>query len=765
MRFNEIDDHIYDIHKLQKERKYENQKTISELKINGQMFIGTEAVVSGIQNKMQEELKPYNDVNKDDPPSMEETRFLDLLPQVQWNEEEINKLTSPTTEEEISQILNFEVDLDSAPGDDGITARFIKLFWGFASYRKLFIQFLNSSRSKGNLGCIDNLGIMVVKNKNTHSIEYNKKRKLTKVNKDSNIGNGKVWTNRMKNVILPKILPKIQFNCQKDINITDEVREIRAVNQHLLGQNDLQIDGTILSIDFNNAYRSCSLRWFNLVLKHLNLPVQFVEWFWMMYNELGIMIVINNFKSDVIKVERGFMEGHPPSMAAFVVAIIPLMVALESEITGITTNDGVTHKLKAFADDLKLFLENLDEINPCYNIICSFEEVSGLKMHRDPTREKCQALPFGKHKLYANWPEWITVKDSIKIVGVFFSNISGSFELLNTNLVKKNFYNALQKWQGTRGTLYQKVYIVNTFLFSKLWYVAQVVKLDKDEVNLMLRKAMNFIYGGENERPVRVLNFRNTLQGGLGLTQPMLKSKALMIKSMYKEYIQNGWNIGNINNLYGYPNLFKDLYDLNIVAEPVKKIYAKLVDKLISKNESLIPSRNEKRTGGIKWSITWKNIGLLRGVNAAEKIFAWKVSQDMLPIGRRIHRANVEKRCLLKSIDGTECQVVPDIYHAFATCSSVKQSFQFIREITGLFLKRSIDDKNLLFLSFNHRDSRKLKVAIWFVVKSLYLLYIDKLFNKTQLLAEIRRNLDWNIDHMRKIGSLDEMKIFRDILK
>ena len=38
-----------------------------------------------------------------------------------------------------------------------------------------------------------NLGIMAVKNKNTLSNEYKKKQKLTKINKDSNVGNGKVW--------------------------------------------------------------------------------------------------------------------------------------------------------------------------------------------------------------------------------------------------------------------------------------------------------------------------------------------------------------------------------------------------------------------------------------------------------------------------------------------------------------------------------------------------------------------------------------------
>ena len=71
---------------------------------------------------------------------------------------------------------------------------------------------------------------MVVKNKKAQSIDYEKKRKLTKINKDSNVGNGKIWSNRLKTIILPKILPSNQFNCQSDVNIVDEICEIKNIN-------------------------------------------------------------------------------------------------------------------------------------------------------------------------------------------------------------------------------------------------------------------------------------------------------------------------------------------------------------------------------------------------------------------------------------------------------------------------------------------------------------------------------------------------------
>ena len=61
------------------------------------------------------------------------------------------------------------------------------------------------------------------------------------------------------------------------------------MNRYLLGQDEQnQLSGSILSIDFKDAFRSVSLRWFRLVLEYLRLPEELIKWFWMMYNDLYI---------------------------------------------------------------------------------------------------------------------------------------------------------------------------------------------------------------------------------------------------------------------------------------------------------------------------------------------------------------------------------------------------------------------------------------------------------------------------------------------
>ena len=74
-------------------------------------------------------------------------------------------------------------------------------------------------------------------------------------------------------------------------------------------------------------------------MERIGLPKEYINWFWTMYRNLGIKIVVNGYLSNMLEVKRGFMEGHPPSMAAFVISMIPLMNKLESVITGITTQD------------------------------------------------------------------------------------------------------------------------------------------------------------------------------------------------------------------------------------------------------------------------------------------------------------------------------------------------------------------------------------------------------------------------------------------
>ena len=117
-------------------------------------------VVNAIEDKMRLELESHLDTELNDPPSNEEGEFISKIDGIQLTEDERESLIRPIEEEEIGFILGLEVDKDPSPGEDGITYRFIEIFWRSSEYRHLFIKYLNYIREYGSLNLVENIGVM-----------------------------------------------------------------------------------------------------------------------------------------------------------------------------------------------------------------------------------------------------------------------------------------------------------------------------------------------------------------------------------------------------------------------------------------------------------------------------------------------------------------------------------------------------------------------------------------------------------------------------
>ena len=283
----------------------------------------------------------------------------------------------------------------------------------------------------------------------------------------------------------------------------------------------------------------------------------------------------------------------------------------------------------------------------------------------------------------------------------------------------------------------------------------------------ILSKALAFIYGGENERPVNSVNFRSTAEGGLGLFHPVVKAKALMVKNMYRELLSIQGNIHDLEKIvkvYGYTEDFMDIIENGLSTSPSKNIYDHMIKEVTHRNGSLIPSRREKKVSNVKWGLVYKNFKLLSGITAEERCFAWKLSQDMLAVGRRIFRRNAERRCMAILADGSLCEEIQDLDHAFKNCDSVVETYDMIIQVLNRLTERNISSDLLLHLAFNHRRKQTLKGALWFAVKAMYYIFIKKMFNREQILREIVKEIDWNLRLNRKVGSQGEIVKLKQIL-
>ena len=171
-----------------------------------------------------------------------------------------------------------------------------------------------------------------------------------------------------------------------------------------------------------------------------------------------------------------------------------------------------------------------------------------------------------------------------------------------------------------------------------------------------------------------------------------------------------------------------------------KEIYVTLRTQFTRVHTSLIPSRIEKKMTGIKWTRSYKNLYSLGTLSAKEKEFGFMLVLDLLPVRGRIHRANADKRCLRRGPTG-ECQHIQDRIHYFIGCTSVISIFSMFREILWQFLKRKVDDLEILHLSFSVTNKRRTRIGIWLALKFMFYLFSENLLDFKAVMLKISSNI------------------------
>ena len=150
-------------------------------------------------------------------------------------------------------------------------------------------------------------------------------------------------------------------------------------------------------------------------------------------------------------------------------------------------------------------------------------------------------------------------------------------------------------------------------------------------------------------------------------------------------------------------------------------------------------------------------------MNAHEKEFAWKLTQDMLYIGRRIHRANVEKECKNEIGNMGLCKEIPDLLHTFVTCDGVKDLYGEVVRIIEKVFNVSIKAEEMITMSFMDRNIMKMRLMLWSVIKILYGIYMK--VGRTDLFIGLLRDLEWIQQNNLRIGTVEMMRTLGDEVK
>jgi len=238
------------------------------------------------------------------------------------------------------------------------------------------------------------------------------------------------------------------------------------------------------------------------ILRKYGFPPEYLNWIKVIYTDLRASLLINGYQSTIFNIERSVKQGDALSCALFVIAMDPLLRAIEKDtriqpVTVIDKNNTIRNLTKtvSYADDITGICANEEGINAIIELYTKFSNTSGIKLNINKT----EILVLGKLNniqrtfiIKSGTSQYIiTDQDAVKVCGITFSN--NEEVAYKENVTKKidKLEGQLNVWRQRNLTLQGKILIVKTFGISQLVYSmrATVIKnKDLKQIELIIFK-------------------------------------------------------------------------------------------------------------------------------------------------------------------------------------------------------------------------------------------------------------------------------------
>lgn len=311
-------------------------------------------------------------------------------------------------------------------------------------------------------------------------------------------------------------------------------------------------------------------------------------------------------------------------------------------------------------------------------------------------------------------PQLIKEVDEVTILGVI---ICRSW----STIIDQNYSRLIRKLQqrvminDTRNiNLIQRSWILNTFILSKLWYVAQVFPPRNCHLAKIKSIVGRFLWKNSIFRVARDQLYLPFYKGGINLVDLSSKCKSLFIRNVIKE---NDESVEDEVYLLNYANkgqLTRNAKEwLEIAIQVKRKRWSEstklLYDFFIS--EQNIQVNCEIRFPEVDWMIIWNNLSR-NFLCSEDKTNVYLLLNDVLPNKEKLQAYGIG------SLTDTNCNIcgVPENnLHKIVECARGKSIKEWVSHILRSRMKidyRRIDD----ILVWNINNEPRQNAALWLAV-------------------------------------------------
>jgi len=319
----------------------------------------------------------------------------DDIPQVSQPENEF--LMAPFTEKEIREAI-FSMEHNKAPGPDGFPVEFYQHFWEVI---KGDLMNMFHDLHSGDLPLFSlNFGVISLLPKTREANKIQQYRPICLLNVSFKIFT-KVVTCHI-NLVADHLISPTQTTFMRGQNILEGVVVLHETIHELHRKN---LSGVIFKIDFEKTYDK--VKW-NFLLQTLRLrgfSPKWIEWIKSFISGGSVAININEEIGPYFQTKKGLRQEDLLSPILFNIVVDMLTLLINRAKANDQVHGVVQHLIDSgisilqYADDTILFMDhNLEQAQNMKNILCAFEQISGLKINF----HKSEIFCFGEAKNYKN---------------------------------------------------------------------------------------------------------------------------------------------------------------------------------------------------------------------------------------------------------------------------------------------------------------------------------------------------------------------------
>jgi hypothetical protein len=600
-----------------------------------------------------------------------------------------NFLVVPFTLGEINNALR-GTKKNKAPGTDGIPFEFYLKFWDVIGVH--FLEMMNCVLDKRKLQPSQGRAAIRLVPKIPTPSKITDYRPISLLNTDYKLI-ASVLAFRLRKS-LQNSLDSHQKGGVPGRYIFDSLCLIRDVIDNT-GRKSKEVSSlkpaAIIAYDLEKAYDLVNRDVLWEVMTAMGYPPLFVDWLKTLYSITELCPLNGNDIVGTVDNAQSVRQGCPLSVHLFALYIEPLLVCLSKGIDGIE-HYGKHIKVRAYVDDLVVFVSSMKDVRRACEIILEFCAWTNARINKGKTK----LLGLGTWTLKGNllvvpaqstgassivpeynvstpsknnlskliskrtWPyDWITQVSELKILGINFSPETKTTVKNNWQKQFNIIQNILITNTHRHFTFHGRVLFIKQHVLSQLVHIAHVLPCNKTQALLLQRKCNKFLWAQRREHPPLNVLIRPRLQGGLGATLLFQFFLSLFTRQIFKSLIHPeaieraaavywlGPHLKNLlpqitqprfdstHSLHPYfttaLSTITDLLKVGIFTSSTASNHRATYNHLIANIGQ--PGRTEIAKPDLDWASIWRWMAKIKGINAE---LIWDFNHNQLPTNMRL---------------------------------------------------------------------------------------------------------------------------------